>query len=210
MMKKLFFALLTVLTLTACNNAPVFHGMTDQQKESYGKAVAGVYKGTYIIVCNDGSTNDKVYKIEDSQLTITDYTMHSVLFHDYPVSMLSKVVTDPELAKALAEAPNVDFVADYHFYEWQDNGDINWGFNMTAIPLTLHYSGADHHLLLKLRSAVYFHLTKSELDAGTPFVNQRIIQFEIEGIYEGESLVQSLDAWWTNDNDFITYFQLAE
>ena len=149
-MKRLFFGLLTALILAACSSDPVYYGMTPQQKEDYSKAIAGEYTGTYVILYNDGGGDDKAVKIKNSQMTITDQTMHSVCFHDYPVSQLSGVVADSVLAEALASAPNVDFQADYHFYDMQDNGDANWGFEPAAIPLTLHYGGADHHLVLKL------------------------------------------------------------
>ena len=88
--------------------------MTPQQKEDYSKAIAGEYTGTYIIVYSDGRDDVKAVKVENSQMTITDQTMHSICFHNYPVSQLSNVVTDPALAEALASAPNVDFQADYH------------------------------------------------------------------------------------------------
>ena len=80
-------------------------------------------------------------------MTITDQTMHSVCFHNYPVSQLSTVVSDPDLAGALASAPNVDFLANYRFYDLQDNGDVSWGFEPAAIPITLHYGGADEFRL---------------------------------------------------------------
>ena len=120
-MKRLFFGLLTALILTACSSNPEFYGMTPQQKEDYSKAIAGEYTGTYVILYNDGGGDEKSVKIKNSQMTITDQTMHSVCFHDYPVSQLSGVVADSALAEALASAPNVDFQADYHFYDMQDN-----------------------------------------------------------------------------------------
>ena len=160
------------------------------QKEDYSKAVAGEYTGTYIIIYNDGRSDAKAIKVENSQMTITDQTMHSVCFHNYPVSLLSSVVADPALAEALACAPNVDFLADYRFYDMLDNGDAHWGFEPAAIPLTLHYGGADHHLVLK------------------PFANQSVFQFAVEGIYEGHTLLQAFDDWQDNAPEYLTYFQL--
>ena len=191
-MKRLFFGLLTTLTFAACSSDPVYYGMTPQQKEDYSKAIAGEYTGTYVILYSDGGGDDKAVKIENSQMTITDQTMHSVCFHDYPVSQLS----------------NVDFLADYHFYDMQDNGDANWGFEPAAIPLTLHYGGADHHLVLKLNSRAYFLLSKASLDAGKPFANQSVFQFAVEGIYEGHTLLQAFDDWQDNSPEYLTYFQL--
>ena len=210
-MRKLFFALLAALTFAACSSDPVFHGMTTKQKEDYAKAIAGEYKGTYVIIYNDGGSDTKAVKKEGVQMTVTDLTMHSVCFHDYPVSLLSNVVVDRALAEALASAPNVDFQADYHFYDMQDNGDANWGFEPAAIPLTLHYGGADHHLVLKLNSQTYFLLSKADLDAGKPFANQSVFQFDVAGIYEGNTLLQDFDDFW-QDNEFgyLTYFQLNE
>ena len=125
-MRKLFFALLAALTFAACSSDPAFHGMTTKQKEDYAKAIAGEYKGTYVIIYNDRGSDTKAVKKEGAQMTVTDLTMHAVCFHDYPVSLLSNVVTDRDLAEALAGAPNVDFLVDYSFYNLQDNGDVNW------------------------------------------------------------------------------------
>lgn len=210
-MRKLFFALLAALTFAACSSDPVFHGMTTKQKEDYAKAIAGEYKGTYVIIYNDGGSDTKAVKVEGVQMTVTDLTMHSVCFHDYPVSLLSNVVEDRALAEALAGAPNVDFLVDYSFYNLQDNGDVNWGFEPAAIPLTLHYGGTDHHLMLKLNSQTYFLLSKADLDAGKPFANQSVFQFDVAGIYEGNTLLQDFDDFW-QDNEFgyLTYFQLNE
>ena len=208
MMRKLFFGLLTALTLAACSSDPVYHGMSPQQKEDYSKAIASEYTGTYIIIYNDGRSDAKAIKVENSQMTITDQTMHSVCFHNYPVSQLSSVVVDPALAEAMACAPNVDFLADYRFYDMLDNGDAHWGFEPAAIPLTLHYGGADHHLVLKLNSQTYFLLSKASLDAGKPFAHQNVFQFAVEGIYEGHTLLQAFDDWQDNAPEYLTYFQL--
>ena len=209
-MRKLFFALLTVLTLAACSSDPVYHGITTEQKEAYGKAVAGEYKGSYVIFYYGGSSDDKAVKIENSQMAITDQDMHSVIFYGFPVRMLSTVVTDPALAEALASAPNVDIQAHYRFYDIQDNGDVNWGFEPVAIPLTLHYGGATHHLTLKVNNGSYYYLLeKAKLDAGAPFSNQQIFSFAVASIYEGDTLVQDFDAVWEgNRPGFLTYFQL--
>jgi hypothetical protein len=210
-MRKLFFALLAALTFAACSSDPVFHGMTTKQKEDYAKAIAGEYKGTYVIIYNDGGSDTKAVKKEGVQMTVTDLTMHSVCFHDYPVSLLSNVVEDRALAEALASAPNVDFLVDYSFYNLQDNGDVNWGFEPAAIPLTLHYGGTDHHLMLKLNSQTYFLLSKADLDAGKPFANQSVFQFDVAGIYEGNTLLQDFDdSWQDNEFGYLTYFQLNE
>lgn len=208
-MRKLFFALLAALTFAACSSDPVFHGMTTKQKEDYAKAIAGEYKGTYVIIYNDGGSDTKAVKVEGAQMTVTDLTMHSVCFHDYPVSLLSNVVEDRALAEALASAPNVDFLVDYSFYNLQDNGDVNWGFESAAIPLTLHYGGANHHLMLKLSSSAFFLLTKASLDAGKPFANQGVFQFAADGIYEGDTLLQGFDGIWQDSvPEYLTYFQL--
>lgn len=209
-MRKLFFALLAVLTLAACSSDPVYHGMTTEQKEAYGKAVAGEYKGAYVIIYYGGDSDDKAVKIENSQMAITDQDMHSVFFYDFPVSMLSTVVSDPALAEALASAPNVDIQAHYRFYDMQDNGDVNWGFEPVAIPLTLHYGGAAHHLTLKVNNgSYYYHLEKANLDAGVPFSNQPVFSFAVASIYDGDTLVQDFDTvWQDNQLSFLTYFQL--
>ena len=45
MMKNLFLVLLALLSLTACDNSPEFHGLTQQEKEEYAQGIT--YQFTY-------------------------------------------------------------------------------------------------------------------------------------------------------------------
>lgn len=198
-----------VMTIASCSSDPVFHGMTNQQKEDYAKAVAGEYTGTYTVVYNDGSSDDtKVIKTEGAQVTITDNTLQSVYFHDFPISRLSLVVKAPALAEALASHPNIDLTATYHFYDLQDNGDVSWGYNGFTIPLTLHTGDNVRHLLLKVSSSSYCLLTKENLDAGTPFANQPSFDLQFDGIYEGSALIEDFSLWQDENVLFFALFQL--
>ena len=183
--------------------------MTPQQKESYAKALAGEYKGTYVILYNDGGSDVKAIKIEGAAITVTDLDMQSVVFHDYPVSLLAHAVKDAELAEALTKQPNIDLAATYRFYDYQDNGNVSWGYDLAAIPLTLHYGDADHHVMLKVSNAsTFFPLTKDDVEAGTAFAHQGIFEFTFIAIYEGDTLLQDFDTvWQDNEYAFRTYFQ---
>ena len=208
-MRKLFELAVLACLLLACSSDPVFHGMTPQQKEAYAKALAGQYKGTYVILYNDGGSDVKAEKIEGAAITVTDMEMQSVVFHDYPVSLLAHAVKDAELAEALSKQPNIDISATYRFYDYQDNGDVSWGYDLTAIPLTLHYGGADHHVMLKVSNAGTFcRLTKDDVDAGTAFAGQGVFELSFIAIYEGDVLLQDFDTvWQDNAYEFRTYFQ---
>lgn len=209
MKQTLFFALLVVASLAACSSDPVFHGMTNQQKEEYAKAVAGEYTGTYTICYNDGKSDDtKAVKIEGAQVTISDYTSQAVYFHDFPISRLSLVVKDPALAEALASQPNIDLTATYRFYDLQDNGDVSWGYNDFTAPLTLHTGDAVRHLLLKVSSSTYHSLTKANLDAGIPFANQSSFELRFDGIYEGSTLIEDFSLWQEGSALFFALFYL--
>ena len=207
-MKSILISLV-LLAFVSCSSDPVFHGMTNQQKENYAKAVSGEYTGTYAIYYSNGSNDAKAAKIEGAQVTIFDQTMQSVLFHAIPISRLSQVVKDPALAEALASLPDMDFTAIYHFFDLQDNGDVSWGYNDFAIPLTLHVGDADRHLLLKVSNAsVYYRLTKANLEAGTPFANQCIFELRFDGIYEGSTPIEDFSVWRDGNALFIARFKL--
>jgi len=200
---------LALLALASCSSAPVFHGMTNQQKADYAKAVSGEYTGTYAIYYSDGSSDTKAVKIEGAQVTISDQTMQSVFFHALPVSLLSHVVRDPALAEALASLPDIDFTATYRFFDMQDNGDVNWGYNDFTIPLTLHIGDSDRHLLLKVSNAsIYYLLTKENLDAGMPFANQGSFELRFDGIYEGSTLIEDFSLWQDGNAAFLVFFQI--
>lgn len=206
-MKSILISLV-LLALVSCSSDPVYHGMTTQQKENYAKAVSGEYAGTYAIIYSDGSSDAKASKIEGAQVTITDNTLQSVYFHDFPISRLSLVVKDPALAEALASHPNIDLTATYHFYDLQDNGDVSWGYNDFTVPLTLHTGDNVRHLLLKVSSSSYCLLTKENLDAGTPFASQPSFDLQFDGIYEGSTLIEDFSLWQDENVLFFALFQL--
>ena len=113
------------------------------------------------------------------------------------------------LAEALASHPNIDLTATYHFYDLQDNGDVNWGYNDFTIPLTLHIGDADRHLLLKVSNAsIYYLLTKENLDAGMPFANQGYFELRFDGIYEGSTLIEDFSLWQDRNAVFLVLFQI--
>ncbi|MBQ9654968.1 MAG: DUF4840 domain-containing protein [Prevotella sp.] len=211
-MRQLFVLAVVAALLVACDNSPVFHGMTQQQKETYSNAIAGEYTGRNIFIYNNGTDDATAVKVEGARMTITAQSMQVVMFHDFPISVLSNVVTDPALAEALATVPNQDILATYSFFNLQDNGDVNWGYEPAAIPLKLHYGGTDHHLTLKLSNGrVYYGLMKVNMDAGNPFGGNSIFDFSIDAIYDGDTLVQDFDrVWQDNDHYIITYFQKDE
>lgn len=209
-MKSILISLV-LLAFVSCSSDPVFHGMTNQQKEDYAKAVAGEYTGTYEIIYSDGSSDTKLEEIEGAQVTISDQTMQSVFFHAFPVSRLSYVVKDPALAEALASLPDIDFTATYRFFDMQDNGDVNWGYNDFAIPLTLHVGDSDRHLLLKVSNAsTYYRLTKANMEAGTPFANQGTFGLRFDGIYEGNTLIEDFSLWRDGNSIFLIFFQMDD
>ena len=200
---------LAVMVLLSCSSDPVFHGMTNQQKENYARAVSGEYRGTYAVVYSDGRSDTKMVKMEGAQVSISDQSAQSVFFRDFPISQLSLVVKDPALAEALASQPNIDLTATYRFFDLQDNGDVNWGCNDFAVPLTLHVGGSDRHLLLKVSNAYFYYLTKENLDAGTPFANQGSITLRFDGIYEGSTLIEDFSIWQGGNAVFLVLFQFA-
>ena len=209
-MKSILISLV-LLAFVSCSSDPVFHGMTNQQKEDYAKAVAGEYTGTYEIIYSDGSSDTKSEEIEGAQVTISDQTMQSVFFHAFPVSRLSHVVKDPALAEALASLPDIDFTATYRFFDMQDNGDVNWGYNDFAIPLTLHVGDSDRHLLLKVSNAsTYYRLTKANMEAGTPFANQGTFGLRFDGIYEGSTPIEDFSLWRDGNSIFLIFFQMDD
>ena len=66
-MKSILISLV-LLAFVSCSSDPVFHGMTNQQKENYAKAVSGEYTGIYAIYYSDGSSDAKASKIEGAQV----------------------------------------------------------------------------------------------------------------------------------------------
>ena len=145
-------------TLTACRNNETHRTrLTNTEMDSYGKAIAGQYEGSYIILCilwsnstmpwhetEDGrKTRENVREtVENVSITVTDNTLRSIAFHKFPIRLLSNIIEDDEaLKEALAEVPDMDLTARYGWALYTDEVSPIWGMYDMMTPLTLTYGG---------------------------------------------------------------------
>ena len=110
-------ALGLTLTLTACRNNETHRTrLTNTEMDSYGKAIAGQYEGSYIILWSNSTmpwhetedgrkTRENVREtVENVSITVTDNTLRSIAFHKFPIRLLSNIIEgDEALKEALAE-----------------------------------------------------------------------------------------------------------
>ena len=215
--------MLAILTLTSCNNDnDIEMRLTHKQKETFGKNITGEYTGRLIVtytnkdskVTTDEAGNRQIeaYRkiVDNAQLDVSGYKMHHVLWQDFPVSLLAKVVdADTTLSQALANVAPVTVTASYDFGYDTDHSHIAWAFTPNAMPLTLNYGGKDHHILIEFNNnSQYYTFTQEELgqpEAFSTIANQGI-NLQLQAIYDGSTLVQRFDS--ADDNYMHITFKI--
>ena len=138
-----------VMTLVACRSNETHRTrLTQTEMETYGKAIAGQYEGSYVILWANSSmpwheTEDgrKVREnvretVEDVSITVTDNTLRSIAFHKFPIRMLSHIVEGDEAAARLAER---EIFARKYFYPLT-NHCTAFGFHGDETPVAKHIS----------------------------------------------------------------------
>ena len=192
--------------LMACDNEPVFYGLTQREKESYAQNIKGEYPGHYTIAYTDRQTSGSDTKllretVDDVTFSVSDLTAHAIIFNNFPLSLLARVVDDPELSLALSTLPNMGLTGNYEFTNAIENGMVGWSFDMNPVALSLTYSGQQHNIVLHFSApSGFLTLAKGQIDGGTAFEQGRQLTLELNAIYEGDQLVQQFDDGWQEGN----------
>lgn len=206
-MKRLLLILMTALTV-ACSSDPVYHGLTPKEKESYGQSIAGEYPGRYEIVYtgNDGEKL-RLKTVNDITLSVSDLAMHSIIFNDFPLSLLAQVVDDEELGQALTNVPDMGLTASYEFIKADEQGHVNWNFDVNPVSLSLTYGGKKHNIVLQFSNAYTFvEFSKGQLDAGTAFEQGTIVQLQLITIYDGNKPLYDFGGWGNDNRVLLAQF----
>ena len=188
--------LLAVLLFGACHYDTPTPRLSKAQKQEYGQKLAGTYTGRYVIAySNDEGDKEATEGIKQATVSITDYDMQGVFFHDFPVSMLSHIVKDADLAQALAEVPNMDITAHYDFRYDTDYTNTLWSYTPAPVSLTLTYGGATHHITFRLgNNHRYYLFHPGDWQQSRPLLFcQWQLVFDVVGLYDGDRLVQEFD-----------------
>lgn len=200
-MKKLFLMMLTAVVLAACSSDPVFHGLTQQEKENYAQSIKGEYPGRYTILYYTDAQEMQRESVDNVTFSVSDLAAHTIIFNNFPLSLLARVVSDPELGQALSTLPNMGLTGSYEFKRESENGMVGWSFGMNPVALSLTYGGQQHNIVVHFhKSYDYFTLAKGQIESGTAFVQGMQLQLEVSAIYEGDRLVQQFADGWTDGN----------
>lgn len=197
---------------TSCHHDNLPPRLTQQQITDYCKALSGEYEGAYHILYTDSTV--KVHENEEGRMvkddydsviapaviSITDRDMRSVIFHRFPVSILSKVVdADAALSQALSQAAPMDVPAKYNIKLDTDYTNVQWYIMPTVLPLTLTYGGMEHRLRIQLDNGSLHHLfSPEELAHPLAFSGWRYLELDVKALYDGDRLVQEFDMWEGN------------
>ena len=212
MMKNLCLALLALLSLAACDNDPVFHGLTQQEKEEYAQGIMGEYPGHYSIVYTDTQTSElNRENIDDVTFSISGLTEHTVIFNGFPISLLARVTKDPELSQALSTLPDRGLTGSYAFVKESEAGQVGWTIDIHPAALSLTYGGQKHNIVLHFRSLyTSIYLVKGQIQGGTAFEQDQQLSLGLTGIYEGDRLLQAFNnVWQEGSPEFLAVFRFG-
>ena len=214
-MRKLFFVVMAIMAMTGCDNAPVFHGLTQQEKETCAQSIMGEYPGRYTIVYTDklttGANTDLMRETIDSvTFSVSDMTTHSVVFNNFPLRLLARVVDNTELGNALSTLPGMGLTGNYEFKRAADDGKVEWYFDFNPVALSLTYGGKQHDIVLHFRNTNnYITFDKEQTESGTVFGEGRQLAFELDAIYEGDTPLQLFNDGWQEGPELMTVFHFG-
>ena len=212
------------LTLTACRNNETHRTrLTNTEMDSYGKAIAGQYEGSYIILWSNSTmpwhetedgrkTRENVREtVENVSITLTDNSMRSIAFHKFPIRLLSNIIEDDEaLKEALAEVPDMDLTTHYGWTLHTDEVSPIWGMQKMMTPLTLTYGGQEHTIILKFKSDVRQILDKAKLEGSMCFSQVNTLQLSFDELHVDGKLVLADDSWEANGGDLLVVFRMKQ
>ena len=220
-------AILTIgltMMLTACRSNETHRTkLTYAEMETYGKAIAGRYDGSYIILWANSSmpwheaedgrkVRENVREtVEDVSITLTDNTLRSIAFHKFPLRMLSHIVEgDEALRTALAEVPDMDLTARYSLALYTDEVSPIWSMEDMMTPLTLTYGGQEHTIILKFTNHTRQILDKTKLEGSKGFSQVSTLQLSFDELYVDGELRQKLDdSWEENTGSLLAIFKMT-
>lgn len=211
-------------TLTACRNNETHRThLTQTEMDSYGKAIAGQYEGSYIILWSNSTmpwhetedgrkTRENVREtVENVSITVTDNTLRSIAFHKFPIRLLSNIIEgDEALKEALAEVPDMDLTARYGWALYTDEVSPIWGMEDMMTPLTLTYGGQEHTIILKFKNDVTQILDKAKLEGSMCFSQVRTLQLSFDELHVDGELVLKDDSWEANSGDLLVVFRMKQ
>ena len=217
-------ALGLTLTLTACRNNETHRTrLTNTEMDSYGKAIAGQYEGSYIILWSNSTmpwhetedgrkTRENVREtVENVSITLTDNSMRSIAFHKFPIRLLSNIIEDDEaLKEALAEVQDMDLTTHYGWTLHTDEVSPIWGMQKMMTPLTLTYGGQEHTIILKFKSDVRQILDKAKLEGSMCFSQVNTLQLSFDELHVDGKLVLADDSWEANGGDLLVVFRMKQ
>ena len=213
-----------VVMLGACwSNETHRTRLTQTEMETYGKAIAGQYEGSYIILWSNSTmpwhetedgrkTRENVREtVENVSITLTDNTLRSIAFHKFPIRMLSNIIEgDEALKEALAEMPDMDLTARYGWSLHTDEVSPIWGMYDMMTPLTLTYGGQEHTIILKFRSDVMQILDKAKLEGSKGFSQVSTLQLSFDELHVDGELVLEDESWEANSGDLLAIFRMKQ
>ena len=211
-MKKITMAIVAVsamISLSGCHKDPAYVDSYFQRQsviEELSNELKGQYSNIFIPVVYNASQEKLDYKslwkgevTENGQpvihYTFGGYENRTVTLQNVPISWISFIIKDLNLAEAVKLLPDYDISIPYSFAssDEETEGASKMGkiiYSDSKVPVTLNYGGKQHLVLFNFKclSQFVFDTNKRPISPGR-------IQLELESIIVDNVIVQEIDGY---------------
>lgn len=212
-----FLFLFCVLSCTffSCSTEPAefinpYILSTDVQRH-ISDGISGIYHGKMTVLYCD-TTVKKVKKdeswvipmhkdsVQQFRYSVGGYENQYIVMHGFPISMISKTVSDPDLANALSHKPNLDLNVRYSILPISDNKSSKEGqIRLEAVPVTfsVYYGNIEHLVTITFSSSQRY-----DVFADDNSWNIDNLQLQVDNLLVDGRIVQKYDSWEESRSKF--------
>ena len=215
-------AISAMISLSGCHEDPTYvdsYFLRQSVIEELSNELKGQYSSIFIPVIYNASKEQLDYKhlwkgevTEDGRpiihYTFGGYENQTVTLQQVPISWISFVIKDTNLAEAVNLLPDYDISIPYSFassYE-ETGGASKMGkiiYSDSKVPVTLNYGGKQHLVLFNFKCPLQF-----VFDADKRPIFPGKIQLELKSIIVDNVIVQEIDGY-SGEEFFLSILEKA-
>ena len=224
-MKKISMVIVAIsamISLSGCHEDPTYVDSYFQRQsviEELSNELKGQYSNMFIPVIYNASKEQLDYKhlwkgevAEDGRpiihYTFGGYENRTVTLQNVPISWISFIIKDLNLAEAVKLLPDYDISIPYSFAssDEETGGASKMGkiiYSDSKVPVTLNYGGKQHLVLFNFKCPVQF-----VFDADKRPISSGRIQLELISIIVDNVIVQEIDGY-SGEEFFLSIMEKA-
>ncbi|GAA2994844.1 hypothetical protein GCM10019997_08560 [Prevotella corporis] len=138
--------------------------------------------------------------VQQFRYSVGGYENQYIVMHGFPISMISKTVSDPDLANALSHKPNLDLNVRYSILPISDNKSSKEGqIRLEAVPVTfsVYYGNIEQLVTITFSSSQRY-----DVSADDNSWNIDNLQLQVDNLLVDGRIVQKYDSWEESRSKF--------